>query len=164
MTDIMTAEQRSRCMSHIRSRDTKPEMLVRKFLFSKGLRYRINVRSLPGTPDLVFRKCKTAVFVNGCFWHGHEGCRYFRMPSSNVEFWRGKIERNVARDRSADEALLAMGWRVIRVWECELKAKVRAETLEGLYRRIVGSVGYGEYDYGIDVAAEGEELYGNIED
>ena len=98
MTDIKTPEQRSRNMAVIKWKDTKPEMIVRKYLFSRGLRFRVQVRKLPGNPDIVLPKYKTVIFVNGCFWHGHEGCKYFRLPKSNVEFWKEKIERNIARD------------------------------------------------------------------
>ena len=98
MTDIKTPEQRSRNMAVIKWKDTKPEMIVRKYLFSSGMRFRVQVRKLPGNPDIVLPKYKTVIFVNGCFWHGHEGCKYFRLPKSNVEFWKEKIERNIARD------------------------------------------------------------------
>lgn len=104
-------------MAAIKGKDTKPEMIVRKYLFSRGLRFRVQVRKLPGTPDIVLPKYKTAIFVNGCFWHGHEGCKYFRLPKSNVEFWMEKIERNIERDRESMRALLDLGWKVIRVWE-----------------------------------------------
>lgn len=95
MADVMTPEQRSRCMAAIKGKDTKPEMIVRKYLFSRGMRFRVQVRKLPGTPDIVLPKYKTAIFVNGCFWHGHEGCKYFRLPKSNIEFWKEKIKRNI---------------------------------------------------------------------
>ena len=116
MADVMTPEQRSHCMAAIKGKDTKPEMIVRKYLFSRGLRYRVQVRKLPGNPDIVLAKYKTVVFVNGCFWHGHEGCKYFRLPKSNVEFWKEKIERNIERDRESMLALFDLGWKVIRVW------------------------------------------------
>lgn len=96
-------------MAAIKGKDTKPEMIVRKYLFSRGLRFRVQVRKLPGTPDIVLPKYKTVIFVNGCFWHGHEGCKYFRLPKSNVEFWEEKIERNVARD-VRNEAELKSPW------------------------------------------------------
>ena len=116
------------------------EMLVRRFLFSKGLRYRVNSRKLPGTPDIVLKKYKTVVFIDGCFWHGHEGCRYYRLPKSNVDFWRHKIAMNIARDYANGVYLRLAGWRVIRVWECEIKTKAkRRETLEHLYREITGT-------------------------
>ena len=121
MADVMTPEQRSRCMAAIKGKDTKPEMIVRKYLFSRGLRFRVQVKKLPGNPDIVLPKYKTVIFVNGCFWHGHEGCRYFRLPKSNIEFWEEKIERNVARDVRNEGELKALGWRVVRVWECEIK-------------------------------------------
>lgn len=95
MADVMTPKQRSRCMAAVKGKDTKPEMIVRKYLFSRGMRFRIQVRKLPGNPDIVLPKYKTVIFVNGCFWHGHEGCKYFRLPKSNVEFWKEKIERNI---------------------------------------------------------------------
>ena len=108
-------------MAAIKGKDTKPEMIVRKYLFSRGMRFRVQVRKLPGNPDIVLTKYKTVIFVNGCFWHGHEGCRYFRLPKSNIEFWEEKIERNVARDVRNEAELKALGWRVVRVWECEIK-------------------------------------------
>lgn len=111
-------------MGRRKGKDTKPEMIVRKYLFSRGLRFRIQARKLPGRPDIVLPKYKTVIFVDGCFWHGHEGCRYYRLPKSNVEFLREKIERNVARDARNEAELIAMGWRVIRVWELLLSAKV----------------------------------------
>lgn len=137
----MTPEQRSRCMAAIKSRDTKPEMLVRRFLFSKGLRYRVNNRKLPGSPDIVLKKYRTVVFIDGCFWHGHEGCKYYRLPKSNVDFWRHKIAMNMARDYANDGDLRLAGWKVIRIWECDIKTKAKQkETLERLYNEIVGSV------------------------
>lgn len=144
MSDVMTSEQRSRCMAAIKGKDTKPEMIVRKYLFSRGVRFRVQVRKLPGTPDIVLPKYKTAIFVNGCFWHGHEGCKYFRLPKSNVEFWKEKIERNIERDRESMQALLDLGWKVIRVWECELRNKAnREEALNKIYTRITSPAGSG---------------------
>ena len=138
MTDIKTRKERSRNMAAIKGKDTKPEMIVRKYLFSRGLRFRVQVRKLPGTPDIVLPKYKTVIFVNGCFWHGHEGCKYFHLPNSNVEFWEEKIERNVARDVRNEAELKALGWRVIRVWECEIKTVAQREVyLKHLYDRIV---------------------------
>lgn len=110
-------------MAAIKDKDTKPEILVRKFLFSKGLRYRLNNRKLPGSPDIVLKKYKTVIFVDGCFWHGHEGCKYFRLPKSNTSFWETKITRNIERDKETTQALTALGWKVIRIWECELRNK-----------------------------------------
>lgn len=140
MTDVMTPEQRSRCMAAIKGKDTKPEMLVRRFLFSKGLRYRVNNRRLPGSPDIVLKKYRTVVFIDGCFWHGHDGCRYFRLPTTNADFWRHKIHLNIARDYANGVELRLAGWRVIRVWECEIRTKAkRGSTLERLYHEITGT-------------------------
>lgn len=130
--DKLTEEQRHRCMAAIKSRNTKPEVLVRKFLFGRGFRYRLNYPWLPGHPDLVLRKYRTVIFVNGCFWHGHEGCKYFVLPKTNVEYWRSKIERNSSRDAEEQRMLASMGWHCITVWECQLKPKVRQQTLESL--------------------------------
>jgi len=142
MADVMTPEQRSRCMAAIRSKDTKPEMLVRKFLFSKGLRYRVNNRKLPGSPDIVLKKYRTVVFIDGCFWHGHEGCKYYRLPKTNEDFWRHKIAMNIARDYASTVDLRLAGWRVIRVWECDVMTKAkREESLQRLYAAIVGNTG-----------------------
>lgn len=130
--DKLTKEQRHHCMSAIKSKNTQPELLVRKFLFSRGYRYRLNYPRLPGHPDLVLRKYRTVIFVNGCFWHGHEGCKYYVLPKSNVEFWHNKIEKNRNRDRKKQLQLTAMGWHCITIWECQLKPKVRRQTLEAL--------------------------------
>jgi len=137
MTDVMTPEQRSRCMAAVKGKDTKPELIVRKYLFSRGLRFRLQVRKLPGSPDIVLPKYKTVIFVDGCFWHGHEGCRFFHLPKSNTEFWERKISHNKARDISNTTVLKMMGWHVIRVWECHIKAmSTRAEHLQELYNAI----------------------------
>lgn len=149
-------------MAAIKGKDTKPEMIVRKYLFSRGLRFRVQVRKLPGTPDIVLPKYKTVVFVNGCFWHGHEGCKYFRLPKSNVDFWKDKIERNIERDREAMQALLDSGWTVIRVWECELRNKaIREDTLNRIYTTITSSdsSGYSFEETEVPMAAEPETDY-----
>ena len=122
-------------MSHIRSINSKPEEIVRKYLFSQGLRYRKNVKKLPGCPDIVLPKYHTVIFVNGCFWHRHD-CSRFVWPSSNQDYWRPKILRNVERDQKNTEELKALGWNVITVWECELKRAVREENLNLLITRI----------------------------
>ena len=132
MADKLTPEQRHKCMSSIRSRNTKLEVLVRKYLFAQGFRFRINVRRLPGTPDIVLRKYRTVIFVNGCFWHGHEGCRYFVLPKTRTDFWQAKIERNRERDLAERLQLRRMGWHVIQVWECQLKPKNRELTLKSI--------------------------------
>lgn len=129
MADVHTPEQRSYNMSRIRNKNTKPEELVRKHLFSKGFRYRKNDPRLPGKPDIVLPKYKTVIFVNGCFWHGHEGCRYFVWPKSNAEFWKAKISGNIEHDQRTYTHLQKLGWRVIVVWECELKKDTAAQTL-----------------------------------
>ena len=123
-------------MSHIRSKNTKPEEIVRKYLFSKGLRYRKNVRKLPGCPDIVLKKYKVVIFVNGCFWHKHD-CGRFVWPSSNVEYWSKKINRNVERDAQSIALLTEQGWRVLIIWECQLKKKVAEQNLEMLYDKII---------------------------
>ncbi|MCD8265908.1 MAG: very short patch repair endonuclease [Prevotellaceae bacterium] len=135
--DKMTKEQRHRCMAAIRSRNTKPEMLVRRYLFSRGFRYRLCNPRLPGHPDLVLRKYRTAIFVNGCFWHGHEGCPAFRLPKTNIDFWRAKIERNKRRDKEELQQLAHMGWHCVTVWECQLVKARREETLASLEQTLV---------------------------
>lgn len=138
MADNHTKEIRSMNMSHIRSTNSKPEEIVRKYLFSKGLRYRKNVRTLPGKPDIVLKKYKTVVFVNGCFWHKHD-CGRFVMPSSNTEYWEKKINGNVERDKTNTALLEEQGWRVIVIWECQLKNKVREDNLIKLYDEIINT-------------------------
>ena len=165
--DKLTKEQRHRCMSAIKSKSTKPELLVRKFLFSRGFRYRLNHPRLPGHPDLVLRKYRTVIFVNGCFWHGHEGCKSYKLPKTNVVFWKNKIMRNQSRDIEEMRQLAAMGWHCITVWECQLKPKVRQQTLDALeytlYHlyledRRVKSYKMPEEEY--DMVAEPIESYG----
>lgn len=136
MTDVLTPEQRHKCMSRIRGKNTKPEMLVRRYLFSRGFRFRINVKRLPGTPDIVLRKYRTVIFVNGCFWHGHQGCKYFVVPKSNSEFWKNKIEKNQERDLKNRIRLRDMGWHVIQVWECQLRPKELELTLKSIERTL----------------------------
>ena len=123
MADNHSKEVRSINMSHIRSTNSKPEEIVRKYLFAEGFRYRKNVKKLPGCPDIVLPKYKTVIFVNGCFWHKHD-CPRFVWPSSNHDYWRPKILRNVERDNQSRKELETLGWKVITVWECELKKKV----------------------------------------
>ena len=116
-------------MSRIRSKDTKPEIIVRKHLFSKGFRYRIHVKNFPGKPDIVLRKYKTVIFVHGCFWHGHDGCKYYTVPKTRTEWWMSKINNNIIRDKNAEALLRLDGWNIITVWECELKNKEQFQTL-----------------------------------
>ena len=135
MADNHSKEVRSMNMSHIRSKNSKPEELVRKYLFSKGFRYRKNVKTLPGCPDIVLPKYKTVIFVNGCFWHKHD-CPRFVWPSTNEEYWRPKIMGNVERDKRNLAELQQLGWTVLTVWECELKKKVIDATLDQLAKRL----------------------------
>ena len=139
MADTHSKEVRSRNMSHIRSTNSKPEEIVRKYLFSRGLRYRKNVRSLPGTPDIVLKKYRTVVFVNGCFWHHHD-CGRFVWPATNTEYWRKKIDRNTERDKENYDLLTAQGWQVLIIWECQLKKKVSDKQLQILYEEIISNI------------------------
>ena len=126
MPDVVDAPTRSRMMSGIRGRDTKPELLIRRGLHARGYRYRLHARALLGRPDLAFPSRKAAIFIHGCFWHGH-GCPLFRWPSTRAEWWRAKIEGNRARDRAVRAELAGMGWRQLRVWECALKGRQRRD-------------------------------------
>ena len=132
MSNFQTSPQRHANMAAIHGKDTKPEMVVRRYLWGHGFRYRLNHPRLPGKPDIVMRKYRTCIFVNGCFWHGHEGCRYYTIPKTNTEFWVNKVKRNKERDVKVQHELAAMGWHCITIWECELKPKVREKTLESL--------------------------------
>lgn len=160
MADIKTPEERSRNMAAIRSSDTKPEMLVRRCLHSMGWRYGLHNKKLPGSPDIVMRRFKTVIFVHGCFWHGHENCKYYRLPKSNTEFWQDKVNKNRARDERDIEALHKLGWNVIIIWECELKTEaLRQQTfsrLAGIFSRT-----YSPANYPITEAAEQIIPYGN---
>lgn len=137
MVDKVSKEVRSYNMSRIRSKDTKPEILVRSYLFSKGLRFRKNDKRYPGSPDIVLPKYKAIVFVHGCFWHLHDGCKYAVMPKSNVEFWEKKLYGNKERDVRNQKELEVLGWKVITVWECELKKEKVEQTLDDLYTQII---------------------------
>lgn len=136
MPDFLTPQQRHKCMASIHSKNTKPEVLVRQYLHAAGFRFRIHVKKLPGCPDVVLAKYRTCIFVNGCFWHGHRNCRYATRPKSNTDFWQTKIQNNIRRDELSVQALETMGWKVIIVWECELKKDKRDETLHALADRI----------------------------
>ncbi len=137
MADVHNKQTRSYNMSRIKAKDTKPEMLVRKFLFSKGYRYRLHVKDLPGKPDIVLPKYKIVIFVHGCFFHGHKGCKYFTIPKTRTEWWLTKIKGNQKRDREAEIKLNVLGWKVITVWECELKPKQIEETYQSLTNSIL---------------------------
>ena len=136
MADVHDKATRSYNMSRIKGKNTKPEMLVRKFLFANGFRYRLNVKTLPGKPDIVLPKYKTVIFVNGCFWHGHKGCKYFVVPKTKTEWWLNKIKETQKRDREKEIELNVLGWKVITVWECELKPKTNEATLKKLIEQI----------------------------
>lgn len=133
MTDIVDAATRSRMMAGIRGKDTKPELLVRSYLHRNGLRYRLHVKDLPGKPDIVLPKYRTVVFVHGCFWHQHPGCKYAVMPENNKAFWRNKLEGNAMRDKKNIALLRKSGWKCHTIWECQVKSEKR---LAGLVRKI----------------------------
>lgn len=120
MADVHTSEIRSFNMSRIKSKDTKPEILVRKFLHKNGFRYKFHDKTLPGKPDIVLPKYKTVIFVNGCFWHGHENCKFFKIPKTRTEWWQIKINKNIINDSNAIKSLRLLGWKVVCIWECEL--------------------------------------------
>lgn len=140
MVDTFSKETRSYVMSRIKCKDTKPEIIVRSYLFSRGLRFRKIDKRYPGSPDIVLPKYKTIVFVHGCFWHLHEGCKYARIPKSNVDYWEKKLYRNRERDKHNQKELEKMGWNVITVWECELKKDNVEQTLEDLYAQITSKL------------------------
>ena len=176
MTDLISKEKRSYIMSMIKGKNTKPEIIVRKYLFHCGFRFRVNVKRLPGTPDIVLRKYKTAIFVNGCFWHGHEGCPEFRPPRTRVEWWTEKLNRNKARDARVREELRAMGWNTMVIWECQLKPKERQATLENVVRLLektyVESTYHAKFtpayplleEEELPKVAEEEDCYGVVDD
>ena len=136
MADKHTPEQRSYNMSQVRNKNTKPELMVRKFLFSHGFRYRLHDKKLPGKPDVVLPKYRTVIFVHGCFFHGHEGCRYATIPQTRTEWWEEKITGNRRRDIENRAKLLAADWNVITIYECDLKSAKREATLSGLLRTL----------------------------
>ena len=137
MADIKSKEARSYNMSQIKSKNTKPEEKVRKYLFSQGFRYRKNDRRLPGCPDIVLPKYKTVIFVNGCFWHRHKGCKYSTTPRSNIEFWQTKFEKNMINDQKHAEQLLHDGWSIITIWECELNREHFQETMNNVMNTLI---------------------------
>lgn len=131
MTDVVDRETRRRMMAGIRGKNTRPEMQVRKFLHHRGFRFRLHARKLPGHPDLVLPMYRAAIFVHGCFWHGHT-CRYFKLPRTRTEFWSAKIRTNIINDIASRNALVTTGWRVLTVWECALRGQESAATLNAI--------------------------------
>ncbi|MEO8402971.1 MAG: DNA mismatch endonuclease Vsr [Chitinophagaceae bacterium] len=136
MADVHDKKTRSYNMSRIRAKDTKPEMLVRRFLHAQGFRYKLHDKTLPGKPDLVLPKYKTVIFIHGCFWHGHEGCRYYVVPKTRTEWWLNKINGNKANDEKAILALEKGNWRIFTLWECDLKPSNAEKTLSGLLKKL----------------------------
>lgn len=136
MTDIFSKEKRSIIMSKISGRNTAPEILVRKYLFANGFRFRINDKRFPGKPDILLPKYKTVIFINGCFWHGHENCKAAVLPTSNIDYWENKIAANIERDKKVQTQLMQMGYNVFIVWQCQLKANTRESTLLTLINKI----------------------------
>ncbi len=132
MSDVHDKKTRSFNMSMIKDKNTKPEIVVRKFLFQNGFRYRLNYSKLPGKPDIVLPRFKTVIFINGCFWHGHQGCKYFVVPKTRTEWWIGKINKTMERDKKKTEELKNLGWKVKVIWECDLKAEKRTQTFVDL--------------------------------
>jgi DNA mismatch endonuclease (patch repair protein) len=137
MADVHTTAQRSFNMSRIKGKNTRPEMLVRKFLHANGFRYRLHDKKLPGKPDIVLPKYKTVIFVHGCFWHGHEGCRYYVVPKTRTEWWLEKINKNKANDVKAMKVLKKEGWKIIEIWECNLKSVKLQNTLQRSLKKII---------------------------
>lgn len=152
-------------MSHIKGKDTKPEMIVRRYIHAAGYRYSLHSSKLPGKPDIVLRRLKSVIFVHGCFWHGHENCKYFRLPSTNTGFWENKINTNIDRDKRNIDELEKAGWNVIVIWECDLKNKEkRQQTLDDLLRKL-SVIANGMYHFPslpFTEAAEPTEPYGHL--
>jgi DNA mismatch endonuclease, patch repair protein len=137
MTDVFSKVKRSQIMATISSKETKQEVAVRSYLFSEGFRFRKNVATLPGTPDIVLPKLKTIIFIHGCFWHGHRNCRNASLPTSNIEFWENKIQKNIARDKRVKLSLKKLGWKIIIIWECKLKNKISFDkSMKGLLKQL----------------------------
>lgn len=139
MADVHKPNTRSYNMSQISGKDTKPEMIVRKFLHANGYRYRLHVKDLPGKPDLVLPKYNSVIFVHGCFWHAHEGCKYFKIPETRTEWWKEKLYGNKERDKANIRKLKDMGWNVVVIWECELKVDKTSETLDKLFKELIAN-------------------------
>lgn len=150
MVDSINQAKRSELMARVRGKNTRPELIVRKLIFSAGYRYRLHVRNLPGTPDLVFPSRKKVIFVHGCFWHLHDNCRRARMPKSRIEFWTHKLNGNKIRDERIFRALVTAGWKIHIVWECELRNK---ELLKENILSFLGPTGPGQYSKKLGIAA-----------
>lgn len=145
MVDIVTPAVRSRMMAGIKGKDSKPEVLIRQLLHKAGFRYRLHRRDLPGSPDIVMPARKVVIFVHGCFWHAHAGCRYAKVPMTRTEFWTAKLQANVARDQRAIDQLIALGWRVLLIWECSTKRSASLDHLKPqILSWITGSATFGE--------------------
>ncbi len=136
MVDIFTKEKRSEVMRSIKSKDTRPEMIVRKFIYAQGFRYRLHQKSLIGKPDIVLKYLKTVINIHGCFWHGHKNCKFYKMPKSNIAYWKQKISNNILRDKIAQKTLRKEGWNIITIWECSLKPSKRTRTLSLLLKKL----------------------------
>lgn len=136
MADVHSKKTRSYNMSQIKGKNTKPELLVRKFLFSKGFRYTLHNKNLPGKPDIILPKHRTVIFVHGCFWHGHKNCKYFVVPKTRTAWWLNKINSNIANDKRKHSSLVKQGWKIITIWECKLKPAKLANTLQALLKRL----------------------------
>jgi DNA mismatch endonuclease (patch repair protein) len=146
MSDVVSSEKRCRMMSGIRGKDTKPELAVRRYLHSRGYRFRLHRKDLPGRPDIVLPKYNAAIFVHGCFWHRHKDCRFAYNPKSKIEFWQAKFAGNVKRDEEARQALLDLGWRVMLIWECGLRSNaVREQGIEAISEWLESDWATGEY-------------------
>lgn len=141
MSDVHSRGVRSYNMSQIKGKDTEPELIVRSFLHSRGVGYRLYSKDLPGKPDLILKKYNTVVFIHGCFWHKHEGCDYFSVPKTNTEWWVSKLSRNKQRDERAIKDLENVGWKVIVIWECELREPLRMGTLDRLLDELISQAG-----------------------
>lgn len=142
MSDVHNRGVRSYNMSRIKGKDTKPELIIRSFLHARGVRYRLFRKDLPGKPDLILKKYQTVVFVHGCFWHAHEGCKYFSIPKTNTDWWLSKLSKNKQRDEIAINELKNAEWKVIVIWECELREPLRTKTLDWLLDEIRSQVEY----------------------
>lgn len=136
MADNLTKLQRAKNMRLIRSKNTIPEIVVRKFLFQNGFRYRLHSKNLPGRPDIVLKKFNTVIFINGCFWHGHLNCKNYILPKTNTTYWKDKIKNNIKRDKRSYKSLISQGWKIEKIWECELR-KDKTSRLNRLINNIL---------------------------